>query len=393
MRLRLQSQDVDHMGEKLKFIARAKLDHTHGKEDGLDYKRNLVTKSIAFLPSGKSPQNSPHDIRQNDQDINLSARIIEQEGAEHKSVYHGNENNVDHEFRTENREGTNSTEIEDVFISIKTTGVFHETRLKILLDTWIPNSKDQVYFFTDQEDSKLNESLGGHLIKTPCEAGHQRTRLCCKMQAELDFFVENITAKWFCHFDDDNYVNVPALVSTLQNLNPGEDVYLGKPSLIREMEAWDRLDENKRKKFWFATGGAGFCLSRALVVKMSPYISNGKFLESCERIKLPDDCTIGFISEVLLKVELQRSELFHSHLESLPFLAQSEFSKQISFSHGFMGGNYNRISIEGPFDDVEDPSRFKSVHCFLYPETTWCPKTEKVDEIGYNEILPSQASR
>ena len=144
MRLRLQSQDVDHMGEKLKFIARAKLDHTHGKEDGLDYKRNLVTKSIAFLPSGKSLQNSPHDIRQNDQDINLSVRIIEQEGAEHKSVYHGNENNVDHEFRTENREGTNSTEIEDVFISIKTTGVFHETRLKILLDTWIPNSKDQV---------------------------------------------------------------------------------------------------------------------------------------------------------------------------------------------------------------------------------------------------------
>ena len=43
-------------------------------------------------------------------------------------------------------------------------------------------------------------------------------------------------ARWFCHFDDDNYVNVPALVSTLQNLNPGEDVYLGKPSLIREME-------------------------------------------------------------------------------------------------------------------------------------------------------------
>ena len=31
----------------------------------------------------------------------------------------------------------------------------------------------------------------------------------------------------------------------------------------------------------------GFCL---------PFFSNGKFIESCERIKLPDDCTVGFIS-------------------------------------------------------------------------------------------------
>lgn len=42
--------------------------------------------------------------------------------------------------------------------------------------------------------------------------------------------------RWFCHFDDDNYVNVPALVKTLQTFNPSEDVYLGKPSLIKEME-------------------------------------------------------------------------------------------------------------------------------------------------------------
>ena len=31
----------------------------------------------------------------------------------------------------------------------------------------------------------------------------------------------------------------------------------------------------------------GFCL---------PFFSDGKFIESCERIKLPDDCTVGFIS-------------------------------------------------------------------------------------------------
>ena len=35
----------------------------------------------------------------------------------------------------------------------------------------------------------------------------------------------------------------------------------------------------------------GFCL---------PFFSDGKFIESCERIKLPDDCTVGFISGRLI---------------------------------------------------------------------------------------------
>ena len=42
--------------------------------------------------------------------------------------------------------------------------------------------------------------------------------------------------RWFCHFDDDNYVNVQVLVNTLRNFNSQEDVYLGKPSLAKEME-------------------------------------------------------------------------------------------------------------------------------------------------------------
>ena len=42
-----------------------------------------------------------------------------------------------------------------------------------------------------------------------------------------------------------------------------------------------------------------------------------------------------------------------------------------------MGGNYNRISIEGPFDDVEDPSRYDFVfflNTFLTSSlaAVWC---------------------
>lgn len=42
--------------------------------------------------------------------------------------------------------------------------------------------------------------------------------------------------RWFCHFDDDNYVNVPRLLKLLDNYNPREDWYLGRPSIPAPLE-------------------------------------------------------------------------------------------------------------------------------------------------------------
>lgn len=52
---------------------------------------------------------------------------------------------------------------------------------------------------------------------------------------------------------------------------------------------------NKKITFWFATGGAGFCLSRALTLKMLPIAGGGKFINIGDRIRFPDDVTMGFI--------------------------------------------------------------------------------------------------
>ena len=38
------------------------------------------------------------------------------------------------------------------------------------------------------------------------------------------------TFKWYCHVDDDNYINIPNLVSLLSNYNPKKLYYLGKLS-------------------------------------------------------------------------------------------------------------------------------------------------------------------
>lgn len=262
----------------------------------------------------------------------------------------------------------------DIFIAVKTTKKFHQSRLNLLLDTWISRHMQQTYIFTDGEDEELKKKMGSHAINTNCSAAHSRQALSCKMAVEYDKFIES-RKKWFCHVDDDNYVNVRTLVKHLSQYTHTQDMYIGKPSLDRPIEATERLGDNKMKpvNFWFATGGAGFCVSRGLALKMSPWASGGHFINTAEKIRLPDDCTIGYIIESVLGVPLTRSNLFHSHLENLQQVSRQDIHKQITLSYGMFENKSNIINLKGVFSVEEDPSRFKSVHCLLYPDTPLCP--------------------
>ncbi|XP_032182742.1 beta-1,3-N-acetylglucosaminyltransferase lunatic fringe isoform X2 [Mustela erminea] len=216
----------------------------------------------------------------------------------------------------------------DVFIAVKTTRKFHRARLDLLLETWISRHKEMTFIFTDGDDEALARRTG-HVVNTNCSAAHSRQALSCKMAVEFDHFIES-GRKWFCHVDDDNYVNVRALLRLLASYPHTQDVYIGKPSLDRPIQATERVSENKMRPvhFWFATGGAGFCISRGLALKMSPW-ARGHFMSTAERIRLPDDCTIGYIVEALLGVPLIRSGLFHSHLENLQQVPASELHEQV----------------------------------------------------------------
>lgn len=262
----------------------------------------------------------------------------------------------------------------DVFIAVKTTKKFHRSRMDLLMDTWISRSKEQTYIFTDGEDEELQQKTG-NVISTNCSAAHSRQALSCKMAVEYDKFIES-NKKWFCHVDDDNYVNVKTLIKLLSRYSHTNDIYIGKPSLDRPIQATERISESKTRpvNFWFATGGAGFCISRGLALKMSPWASGGHFMNTAEKIRLPDDCTIGYIIESVLGVKLIRSNLFHSHLENLHQVPQSEIHNQVTLSYGMFENKRNAILMKGAFSVEEDPSRFRSVHCLLYPDTPWCPK-------------------
>uniref|UniRef100_A0A8C5KAT5 Beta-1,3-N-acetylglucosaminyltransferase n=1 Tax=Jaculus jaculus TaxID=51337 RepID=A0A8C5KAT5_JACJA len=260
----------------------------------------------------------------------------------------------------------------DVFIAVKTTRKFHRARLDLLLETWISRHKEMV---SPQPTHPLPLPTG-NVVLTNCSAAHSRQALSCKMSVEYDHFIES-GRKWFCHVDDDNYVNLRALLRLLASYPHTQDVYIGKPSLNRPIQATERISENKVRPvhFWFATGGAGFCISRGLALKMGPWASGGHFMNTAERIRLPDDCTIGYIVEALLGVSLIRSGLFHSHLENLQQVPASELHEQVTLSYGTFENKRNAVLVKGPFSVEADPSRFRSIHCHLYPDTPWCPRT------------------
>ncbi|XP_052016891.1 beta-1,3-N-acetylglucosaminyltransferase manic fringe isoform X4 [Apodemus sylvaticus] len=262
----------------------------------------------------------------------------------------------------------------DIFIAVKTTRAFHRSRLDLLLDTWVSRTRQQTFIFTDSPDERLQERLGPHLVVTNCSAEHSHPALSCKMAAEFDAFLDS-GLRWFCHVDDDNYVNPKALLQLLKTFPQDQDVYVGKPSLNRPIHASELQPKNRTRlvRFWFATGGAGFCINRQLALKMVPWASGSHFVDTSALIRLPDDCTVGYIIECKLGARLQPSPLFHSHLETLQLLGAAQLPEQVTLSYGVFEGKLNVIKLPGPFSHEEDPSRFRCFHCLLYPDTPWCP--------------------
>ncbi|KAK9889672.1 hypothetical protein WA026_007051 [Henosepilachna vigintioctopunctata] len=101
--------------------------------------------------------------------------------------------------------------------------------------------------------------------------------------------------------------------------------------------------------------------------------SGGKFISTGEKIRLPDDVTMGYIIEHLLKKPLTVVDQFHSHLEPMKFIRRDMLKDQISFSYSRNKEEWNVVKIEG-FDVKYDANRFLSLHCFLFPQTLFCPR-------------------
>ncbi|ELK38334.1 Beta-1,3-N-acetylglucosaminyltransferase radical fringe [Myotis davidii] len=52
----------------------------------------------------------------------------------------------------------------------------------------------------------------------------------------------------------------------------------------------------------------------------------------------------------------------------------------VTLSYGGPENPGNVVSVAGGFSLQQDPTRFKSIHCLLYPDTDWCPVTSPLSD-------------
>ena len=270
--------------------------------------------------------------------------------------------------------------LEEVFISVKSTASNHGPRLGPLLDTWHQEARESTWVFTDAEDAGVAARMApGHLVRTRCPADHSRQSLCCKMEAEIETFLRDTDRKWFCHVDDDNYVNVAALLRTLRRFPAHEDWYLGKVSISTPLLIHDKA-RDREVSFVFGTGGAGFCLSRSVAARM------GAMSESVSaagaRIGLPDDVTVGYLATVELGVPLTQLPSLHSHLEALRRVGAEagQLADQVTLSYGrYEDGTENHVLVPG-LELARDPTTMYSLHCAIYGKCIEPPETETAEK-------------
>merc|ERR1712117_71673 len=184
-------------------------------------------------------------------------------------------------------------------------------------------------------------------------------------------FLKQSDRSWFCHVDDDNYLNVPALVKTLSRYNPDQDWYLGKVSISKPLQIFDK-SQGKEVEFYFGTGGAGFCLSRTTAEKIGNMSES--FSDIGNRIALPDDVTVGYLATIVHGVPLTQLDNLHSHLEALGRLDTDELDRQITLSYGrYEDGTLNFVHLP-QLDLTKDKTTFYSLHCKLFGKCETLPR-------------------
>jgi hypothetical protein len=256
---------------------------------------------------------------------------------------------------------------------VRTVSKYYSTRLIYLLQTWIPLVHQDVFFVSD---TLLPNITRTHIIPTEKTCGpssHLLRSLCC--QTFHDFVLYRRYAShydWFCHFDDDQYVHVNNLREYLSTLNPHLPYYIGRNSWNTTFR---RIKKPHPRNFWFATFGAGVCLSkRTLDLLESHTQTASQFIDGCSREFYPDDIYLGFLISNHLNVSLTKNVNFHSHLERSLFNDKqafiNTFHQQITFGFGLP-----RIVphfLPYLFPRSTDPFHMRTLHCLLYPQLKYC---------------------
>ena len=256
---------------------------------------------------------------------------------------------------------------------IRTSSHFYQKRLIYLLQTWISLVIDDVFFVTDKFLPNISQDRMISTKETCGSEAHSMNILCCKTAHDFILFHRyKFKYNWLCHFDDDQYVNVEKLKEYLSTLDSNQPYYIGRAS-------WpDTLKRSKEPfpyPFWFATLGAGVCLSKRTLTLLKPYTQNAsQFVDGCIRENYHDDIYLGFLLSGYLNISLTKTNRFHSHLEKSFYNNKQTFLRTFTNEITFGFGSPNRYPHFLPqfYTSHLDPYRIRTLHCLLYTQLNEC---------------------
>jgi fringe protein len=270
-----------------------------------------------------------------------------------------------------------------ILFTLRTTAAYHSSRLPVLFQTWLANvNRSNVVIVTDGFDPVLQyraEEAGLRaLISVP---GYER--LCEKAgdEVSLMFLPENKHYEWFCHVDDDMYVNLEMLVDVLARLKRDKPVYFGRsgtyPGKPRRVMKESKIG-TPGTPYNFAVGGM-YCLNRVFLNMARRWIGGrDAFKKMCSLVKEPEDVTVGIVAAILLGLDISHTELIRSHGLELYYADPTTLKYQIAISYGYgmvhWGSNpHNVVPVpKHLFTITEDPSQFLSLHCHYHSAVGWC---------------------
>ena len=172
----------------------------------------------------------------------------------------------------------------------------------------------------------VSHSAASQALNTNSSTKPWRVEKCSGLAPTLWFTVQIYIyhlPRWFCHFDDDEYLNVVNLFKELKKYDSSADYYVGhwltkhgkKPKRI----GWFKFfPEAKRTRYFYATG-ASYCVSSGLMRKVKKYFRGQLFPVTCRKIGLTDDYTVGsVIGELTIVLGVCLFLFIHEALRSPP---------------------------------------------------------------------------
>ena len=200
-------------------------------------------------------------------------------------------------------------------------------------------------------------------MQSNCFSKNRRLNQCCQLAFSLSYSIREFpTAFWTCHFDDDSFVNTGQLKTYLSQFSHLTDYYIGRNSLATPSSVINKEDK-RQHYFYFATGGAGLCLSRPLLMKLKSFVDPGQYISQCDQTGLSDDVLLGYLLSKEVGVRLTITNRLHSHLEDLSAMKREFLQKQITLSYNL---NYeNKVSLPNMWN-IDDSTGFKRLTCLIY---------------------------